>query len=173
MKNTLHTGLDGLYLACIWIAGMAIFGMSLIIPVGVFARYVLGIGAQWPEPVAILLMLVFTFIGTAAAYRAGSHIAVAMMTDRLPPHLRIICRWTVDLLMLSISVFMIFYGGKLCIETMGQNLAALPWIPVGVSYLPVPLGGLITLLFVLERIFFGSQYGRSVVTYDHIAEEGV
>ena len=56
--------------------------MSLIIPVGVFTRYVLGYGAQWPEPIAILLMVVFTFIGAAAAYRAGGHIAVAMLTDR-------------------------------------------------------------------------------------------
>jgi hypothetical protein len=48
-------------------------------------RYVLGVGAQWPEPIAILLMVIFTFIGAAAAYRAGGHIAVTMLTDRLPP----------------------------------------------------------------------------------------
>jgi hypothetical protein len=33
---------------------------------------------------AILLMVTFTFIGAAAAYRAGGHIAVGMLTDRLP-----------------------------------------------------------------------------------------
>lgn len=171
MKNTLHSGLDVLYLACIWIAGLAIFGMSLIIPMGVFARYVLGFGAQWPEPVAILLMVVFTFIGAAAAYRAGAHIAVAMMTDRLPPALQTICRWLVDLLMLSICLFMVVYGGKLCMETMGQTLAELTWLPVGISYLPMPIGGLITLLFVVERMAFGGQHGRAVTTYDHVVEE--
>ena len=171
MKNTLHSGLDVLYLACIWIAGVSIFGMSLIIPMGVFARYILGFGAQWPEPIAILLMVTFTFIGAAAAYRAGAHIAVAMMTDRLPPALQTTCRWLVDVLMLCISVFMIVYGGKLCMETMGQSLADLPWVPVGISYLPVPLGGLFTLVFVLERIAFGGQHGRAVVTYDHVVEE--
>ena len=39
--------------------------MCLIIPWGVFARYVLGIGSQWPEPIAILMMVVFTFFGAA------------------------------------------------------------------------------------------------------------
>ena len=68
--------LDSLYLASIWTAGVAILAMSLIIPWGVFTRYVLGSGSAWPEPIAILLMMVFTFIGAAAAYRAGSHIAV-------------------------------------------------------------------------------------------------
>ena len=59
--------LDAVYLACIWAAGIAITLMSIIIPIGVFMRYVLGTGAQWPEPIAILLMMVFTFIGAAAA----------------------------------------------------------------------------------------------------------
>ena len=76
--------LDTVYLACIWIAGVAIITMSLIIPWGVIARYVLGTGSSWPEPVAILCMVVFTFIGAAASYRAGAHIAVTMFTDRVP-----------------------------------------------------------------------------------------
>ena len=76
--------MDRLYLFTIWAAGAAIFFMSLIIPWGVFSRYVLGTGSQWPEPIAILLMMVFTFIGAAAAYRAGGHIAVNMLTENSP-----------------------------------------------------------------------------------------
>jgi hypothetical protein len=36
-------------------------------------------------------------------YRAGSHIAVNMLTDRLPDTLKILCARLVDLLMLLIS----------------------------------------------------------------------
>ncbi|MDP1564976.1 MAG: TRAP transporter small permease, partial [Polaromonas sp.] len=57
---------DWLYLACIWISGLSIFAMSLIIPWGIFTRYVLGTGSQWPEPISILLMVIFTFFGAAA-----------------------------------------------------------------------------------------------------------
>jgi len=170
MKNPLFSVLDGLYLICIWIAGMAVLFMSLIIPVGVFARYVLGFGAQWPEPIAILLMVIFTFFGAAAAYRAGSHIAVAMLTDRMPPPLQWVCGKAVDLLMLAVCLFMVYYGGKLCMETMGQTLADLPWLSVGLTYLPVPLGGLFTLVFVLEKLVFGPQTARAVVVFDHQAE---
>jgi len=167
MKNMILSALDGVYHVCIWIAGLSILLMSLIIPVGVFARYVLGFGAQWPEPIAILLMVVFTFVGAAAAYRAGAHIAVAMMTDRLPAPWQAACRWAVHLLMLAISVFMVVYGGKLCLETMGQTITALPWLPVGATYLPVPVGGFLTLLFVLEALFFGVQHDRAVIRFDH------
>jgi TRAP-type C4-dicarboxylate transport system permease small subunit len=173
MDHPLARPFDALYSTCIWIAGLAVVLMSLIIPVGVFARYVLGFGAQWPEPIAILLMVIFTFFGAAAAYRAGSHIAVAMFTDRFPPVLQRVCAMAVDVLMLVISLFMVWYGSLLCRETMGQGLAALPWLPVGLTYLPVPVGGLITMLFVLEKLVFGAQTQRAVVRFDHAVEEQI
>jgi TRAP-type C4-dicarboxylate transport system permease small subunit len=172
MNKPLHRAIDVLYLACIWTAGLSILAMSLIIPVGVFARYVLGYGAQWPEPIAILLMVVFTFIGAAAGYRAGSHIAVDMVTGRLPAGWRRVAAVGVDLLMIATSLFMLVWGGKLVLETMGQSLAALPWLPVGLTYAPLPLGGLLTLVFVLEKLFFGPQHHRAVVRFDH-ADEAV
>ncbi len=161
--HPLAGALDRVYLACVWAAGLAIAAMSIIIPVGVFMRYVLGFGAQWPEPIAILLMMVFTFIGAAAAYRAGAHIAVAMLTDALPaPAQRVLAR-AVDLLMLGVCAFVAWYGTRLCVETMGQSIAELPWLPVGVTYAAIPIGALATLLFVLERMVWGSQAKRAVV----------
>lgn len=167
MKNLILSVLDGIYHVCIWTAGLSIFLMSLIIPLGVFARYVLGFGAQWPEPIAILLMVIFTFVGAAAAYRAGAHIAVAMVTDRLSSAWQAACRWAVHLAMLVICLFMLVYGGKLCLETMGQTISALPWLPVGATYLPVPVGGFLTLVFVLEAMCFGVQYDRRATRFDH------
>jgi TRAP-type C4-dicarboxylate transport system permease small subunit len=48
-----------------------------------------------------------------------------------------------------------------------QSISEIPSIPVGLTYTPVPIGGLITLLFVLEHIVFGSQHARPIVTFDH------
>jgi TRAP-type C4-dicarboxylate transport system permease small subunit len=162
---------DGVYLACIWIAGIAIVVMSLIIPWGIFTRYVLGTGSQWPEPIAIQLMVLFTFLGAAVAYRANSHIAVAMLTDRLPDRLGLVLRGVVHVLMFAVALFMIVYGTKLCIGTWHQVIGQLPWMPVGLTYTPVPLGGLATALFIIEHVVFGSQKARAVVTFDHLVAE--
>lgn len=164
MDHPLVRALDRAYLAAVWTAGMAIFLMSLIIPWGVFTRYVLGTGSQWPEPIAILLMMVFTFIGAAASYRAGAHIAVTMLTDRLPPALAGWAARLCDLLMVLVCLFVAGYGARLCVQTMNQSISELPWLPVGVTYAPIPIGSALTLLFVLERIAFGSQAERPVVS---------
>lgn len=169
MTERIFRLLDGVYLACIWIAGIAIALMSLIIPWGVFARYVLGTGSHWPEPVAVLLMVTFTFVGAAAGYRAGAHIAVGMLTDRLPPLAQRLLEKLVDLLMVVVCLFVMVWGGKLALETMNQTLADLPWLPVGWTYLPLPVGSLLTLVFVLEKTFLGSQHRRAIVVFDHEA----
>jgi TRAP-type C4-dicarboxylate transport system permease small subunit len=166
MEPAFVRAMDRLYLACIWVAGAAIFFMSLIIPFGVFTRYVLGTGSQWPEPIAILLMMLFTFIGAAAAYRAGAHIAVTMLTDALPGPLQRAAGWLVHGLMIVICLFVAGYGARLCLETMGQSIAELPWLPVGITYAAIPIGSAATLLFVIEHMVFGTQAQRPVVRFD-------
>ena len=161
--------LDALYLGCIWTAGIAITLMSVIIPIGVVMRYGFGFGAQWPEPIAILLMVVFTFIGAAAAYRAGGHIAVTMLTDRLPMALQAPLARLIDLLLLLVCGFVVWYGARLTLQTMGQSIAELPWLPVGVTYAAIPLGALATALFVLEHLLFGTQKHRPVVAFGEAA----
>jgi TRAP-type C4-dicarboxylate transport system permease small subunit len=156
--------MDRLYLASVWFSGAAIFLMSVIIPWGVFSRYMLGRGSEWPEPIAILLMMVFTFVGAAAGYRANAHIAVNMLTDVLPRSLQALAAVVVDLLMMLACAFVAWYGTRLSVGTLHQSVAELPWLPVGVTYAALPIGSLITLLFVIERRIYGSQDRRPLVS---------
>lgn len=166
MKKTYVALMDTVYLACIWSAGAAIVMMSLIIPWGVFTRYVLGTGSQWPEPIAILLMMVFTFLGAAATYRANGHIAVSLLTDVLPASLQRFSRVLVDGLMMLVCSFVVWYGARLSLGTMGQTISELPWLPVGMTYASLPLGSLATLLFVVERFWVGPQHERRLMRYE-------
>jgi TRAP-type C4-dicarboxylate transport system permease small subunit len=170
MKNTLLRLNDKIYMVCIWVAGLAVLTISLIIPWGIFARYVLGSGSGWPEPTAILLMMVFTFIGAAASYRAGAHMAVAMLTDRMEPLVRQRVSILTQVFMAIICLFMTIWGIKLCAATWNQFLGSLPALRVGVTYLPIPVGGFLTLIFVLEKLFLGDQSNRRVVRFDLVEE---
>jgi TRAP-type C4-dicarboxylate transport system permease small subunit len=65
--------------------------------------------------------------------------------------------------MLLVCLFVLAYGARLCSDTMAQSVAELPWLPVGVTYLPIPLGAAATLLFVVEHMAWGRQAKRPVV----------
>ena len=167
MKN-LVLGVNAvIYRACIATAGLAIVVMALIIPWGVFSRYALGQGLGWPEPIAILLMVLFTFVGAAASYRAGAHMAVQVLSDRLPDMAQPFLTLFVRLAMGAISLFMLIWGYKLCVATWNQYLSTLTWMRVGISYAPIPLGGFVTLLFVIEQLLYGDQHKRRVVDYEN------
>jgi TRAP-type C4-dicarboxylate transport system permease small subunit len=165
MPTFVSTALDTLYRLCIWASGLSVAVMSLIVPWGVFTRYVLGSGSSWPEPIAIMLMVIFTFLGGAAAYRAGAHIAVQMLTAGLAPPLRALAAFLSDGVMLAVCGFIAVWGTKLCIGTWGQSLDTLPWLPVGLTYAALPLGSLFTALFVLERMVYGSMARRPLVAF--------
>ena len=162
--------MDWVYRICIWLSGSAVVVMTLVIPWGVFARKVLNSGSSWPEPVAIFCMVIFTFFGAAATYRANGHIAVDMLVQRLSAGKQRILAQVVNVLMILISVFMMIYGIMLCQTTWNQSVDSLPILNVGLTYLPLPIGGFVIMLFIIERMVAGTQSHRPIVTYDHAPE---
>jgi TRAP-type C4-dicarboxylate transport system permease small subunit len=148
--------MDYLYLACVVVGGIALVLISAVIPWAVFTRYVLNSAASWPEPLAILLTIVLTFIGAAAGYRLNLHMNVSYFVDRLPPLYRRLVNLVVQLLMALIAIFMIVWGKSLVEVTWHNTIADFPFLSVGVTYLPIPVGGVCLLLFIIERIFLGA-----------------
>jgi len=104
----------------------------------------------------VLLTIVLTFIGAAAGYRLNQHMNVSYFADRLPAPFRRLLDLLVQLLMALIAGFMIVWGGRLVEVTWYNTIADFPFLSVGVTYLPIPVGGVCLLLFVIERIFLGA-----------------
>jgi len=165
----LRWAMDLLYRLCAIIAGGALVSIAIVVPWGVFTRYVLDSAASWPEPMAILLSVVLTFFGAAMCYRSGVHMRVTVLRDALPPLSQRIVDLAGELLMVLISLFMIVWGALLCTTTWHQVIAEFPALSVGITYLPIPIGGLLTLLFIIERLLIGppgSPVDRLQVTPD-------
>ena len=71
--------MDALHRACVFLAGACLVIITLIIPYGVFCRYVLNSAASWPEPMAVLLMIVLSFLSAVVCYREYLHIGVGVL----------------------------------------------------------------------------------------------
>ena len=155
MKATYAKAMDALYLLCMIIAGISLMVMTIIIPVGVYFRYMLNSALAWPEPLCVLLVVLFTFTAAAACYRAGVHISVGLVTDAMPPTARKTVLLVADGFLAIISTFMVIWGLQLVETTSHQVIAEFPFLSVGFTYLPIPVGGALTLLFIIERLWIG------------------
>jgi TRAP-type C4-dicarboxylate transport system permease small subunit len=150
--------MDALHRGCLFVAGVCLVVITLIIPWGVFTRYVLNSASSWPEPLAVLLMIVLSFSSAVICYREYLHIGVGIVPAMLTGGARTILGWIIELCMAATNLFLLWYGIKLVQTTWHQSIAEFPLISAGISYLPIPIGGAITLLFVIERLWTGALF---------------
>jgi TRAP-type C4-dicarboxylate transport system permease small subunit len=155
VSQVYRRGMDALYWACVVLAGIALVLISAVIPWAVYTRYVLNRAASWPEPFAVLLTIVLTFFGAAACWRRGQHMNIAFFTGMLPDALRRAVAVVADMLVGVFALFMVVYGWKLVMATWHNTIPDFPELSVGVTYLPIPLGGALLFCFVCERLWIG------------------
>jgi TRAP-type C4-dicarboxylate transport system permease small subunit len=165
-KARYRQAMEALYLACIVVSGVALVVITLIIPLGVFMRYVVNSPLSWPEPAAVLMMVLFSFLGGAAVYRAHVHIAVEALVKAVEPKTQRFLLGAADACMIAICLFMAGYGAQLCRALWHQSIAEFPGLSVGLTYVPIPLGGLFTLLFIVERLWIGAPPPSSIMYRD-------
>jgi TRAP-type C4-dicarboxylate transport system permease small subunit len=152
--------MDALNGACLFVAGVCLVVITIIIPYGVFCRYVLNSAASWPEPMAVLLMIVLSFLSAVVCYRENLHIGVSLLPNALSRLPKVLLGWVIELCMLGTNLFMLWYGIRLIEVTWHQSIAEFPLVSVGASYLPIPIGGAVTILFVIERLWTQSFFGE-------------
>jgi len=170
MRTFYRRAMQRLYLACIVLSGLAMVAITLMIPAGVFMRYVMNDPLQWPEPASVIMMVFFSFVGGAAVYRANAQIAVEALMRAVGPRSRAAMQWGVQACMLLVAAFMLGYGTHLCVVTWGNTMAEFPWLSTGVVYMPIPIGGLFTLLFIVEKIWLGEPPEDDVMYSDQAVE---
>jgi TRAP-type C4-dicarboxylate transport system permease small subunit len=158
MKEQYIAAMDVLHKACIFVAATCLVIMTIVIPFGVFTRYVLSYGSSWPEPMAILLMIIFTFFSAAACYRDNLHISVMAIPDMASPRVRLALGYLSEFAMIVINAFMLIWGLELVKTTLHQVIGEFPILSVGLTYAPIPIGGTITLLFIIERLWTGAIF---------------
>ena len=171
VKKRYVQAMEWLYIVCICIAGVVMIGMAIIIPYGVFMRYVMNSPSSWPEPAGVLMMVVFSFIGGSAAYRARAHIAVATLLNALGDKNRARTELVAEIGMAIIGVFMIKWGVLLVQATWYNSIAEFPGLSAGVTYIPIPVSGVVLLLFVIERLWCGEPSQDSFTFRDQPQSE--
>ena len=169
MKHKYQNVMEWLYLGCVVLSGSALVAITLIIPAGVFMRYVMNNPLSWPEPAAVVMMVMFSFIGGAAIYRANVHIAVEALLNAVSPTVKRAMLWGVDACMAATALFMLVYGVQLCKLTWYNTMAEFPALHVGVVYMPIPIAGFLTLLFLIEKVWVGPPPKTSIMYSDQAA----
>ena len=172
MKAHYIRAMDAIHTACLFVAGSCLVIITLIVPYGVFTRYALNSAASWPEPTAVLLMIVLAFLSAVVCYREHLHIGVGVLPAFLNEPAKSYLGWFLEVCMLATNLFMLWWGTKLVHTTWFQSIPEFPAVSAGISYLAIPIAGALTTLLVIERFMTRQFFSEpDPETVSHLSTE--
>lgn len=147
--------LDHLSRIVLGLAGAALLAMALVQAWQVFARYVLNDSPGWTEPVALILMSVAVMFGAAVGVRYETHFAFQTLAHSMPGPIRSGLASLSRLIAAATGLGLATMGGYLMLDDWTVPLAGAP-LPSGLKFLGLAVGGVLILIFALERLFTGA-----------------
>ena len=154
VKNTMETVARALGLvatAALWVAGAALVLMTAVISAQVVFRYGLNSSLVWGEPLAVILMGWFIFLGAAVGIREGYHLSFDVLIHLLPQRVRLWLFSVSDVAVAGFGAGMIWYGSQLAGSAWNIKLPSLG-VTGAVDFAPIVGGGVLIVLFSLERL---------------------
>jgi len=143
--------LRGVAAAALAAAGAALVAMAAVEAWQVFARYVLDSPAAWTEPLALLLLKIALMFAAAVAVRRETHFRFALGADALGARPRAAFEAFARLATASIGIVFAVSGARLMVATWSIKTAGAAFSS-GLYYAPFMAGGILYVLFALERL---------------------
>lgn len=135
----------------LWTAGLGLVLMTALIAAQVFWRYVLNDSIVWTEPASVMIMGWFIFLGAAIGIREGYHLSFDVLLYVLPEKAKLVLYTISDIAVGAFGLGMIWYGWELAAKTAHNSVPSLG-ISGAFDFAPIVAGGVLVVLFSLERI---------------------
>jgi TRAP-type C4-dicarboxylate transport system permease small subunit len=133
-----------------WIVGALVAALVILVGSGVLARYVFNYSLAWSDELAGLGFVWLTLLGAVAASRRRSHMVIGFLPKQFGPRGQRAIGLYVTAAILVFLGFMIWEGIVLTAATMDDKSAVLR-MPVGISYVSLPVAGLLMLAYTLRE----------------------
>jgi TRAP-type C4-dicarboxylate transport system permease small subunit len=148
------------------LCGIMFFSFTLMVILTflqVIFRYCIEQPLAWSEEGAKYLFMWATYTGASIAFYEGKHINVTLLTDLFSTRVKAALYLLADaccLWFLSVFVYQGFIVSQR-VFALGQFSPSLPWLPIGVTYLAIPVGCLFMFCNVLA---YAIRHSHTMVT---------
>ncbi|MBW4331610.1 TRAP transporter small permease [Stakelama sp. CBK3Z-3] len=137
---------------------VGLIAMTAIIGYQVFGRYVLRASPSWAEEASLLLMIWYVFFAAAAGVREQFHIRITALENVVAPEIRRAMRFFIHACVALAGLSLAIWGSELVALTWGHEIPTLG-LSRGFAYLPLPLSGVLIILFSIEHLMRGDPAG--------------
>lgn len=121
--------------------------------VQVINRYLLKFPMPWCEEFARAGMIYLTFFAAGLGIRIKAHPSVDFIVKRFNHRAQMVCAVIMELLVLSMSFFIMYYGWQYFLRTM-NDFSTVYKYSKSIYFLPIPVGGFIMLCYSIRNIVY-------------------
>lgn len=134
-KKKLISNLDG------WTASGFMIVLVIMTFMGALFRYIVKSPITWLEEVQKICLVWIVFLTSGYVFRHGSHIAVEILVDALPPTGQKVCRWIIRIVVISVLTFLTIQCFRYVAFFMNsEKVTPVLRIPYWIDYLVAPIG---------------------------------
>lgn len=134
------------------LAGASLLVMFLLVVWQVFTRYILNEPSTWSEELVAYLFAWSTLFGASLVVSEKGHMNIPVLVEKRSPQIQKVLAIFSELMLLVFSITVLTMGGlaitKLALGQMTSSLG----VPVGYFYIPLPITGLINIIYTLLNI---------------------
>jgi len=130
----------------------AIAAITILVLLGVAARYILNAPLLWTDESSRILLVVMMFIGIAELFRLqNGHVAINVLAKRLGARGAAAMRVVKAVIVITTLAVMIF-GGLVLANPDRPSVSAALGIPMWMIYSVIPASGVLSIIFLLIRM---------------------
>ena len=142
-----HSTLKYLLNLDILLAAVSLIVLITITFSGVIMRYFLNNPFVWLEEVQIWCFIWLVFLGAGAAFRSGSHVAIDVVVDLMPPIMKNIIEILGYLVVIYVLYFFIIHGSNLVKQLHNTGrLTNILRVPYPIIYGALPVGCILMMI---------------------------
>ncbi len=124
--------------------------LSVLVCYQVFSRYVLKSSPFWIEETSVVAMMWIGLLGAAGCVWTESNMNLELIVSRVPEQVRVWIKFLSDMIVAGFAWMLMQQGILLVHSTMTATMATLS-VPLGYTYLILPVSGGLMVLFSLIK----------------------
>jgi len=149
--NSYSRAINPVFGVTLWVTVSLLSLMVILETYEISSRLYTGNTPIWSKELVLLFMVWMGCLGSAWLHRERGHITIEFLVDLMPRKARRVVMLMADCLILVFASFLLVAGAAVTLEFLNQSLPGTR-MPVGLSYLPLPVTGLLLCLGAVEHI---------------------
>ena len=133
------------------LSAIVLLFMLVCVLLQVLFRFVLKISAPWTEEFARMGYIWMVFLMLPVLESRDEQLKVTYFFDKVPYKGRVVLYWVMSICYMLVLAILVVGGIRYFKSTMTLNFASVKWLLMSYQYIPVILGGITGILFVIRR----------------------